>query len=152
MMIQSPARITSQCCHAPDDVNVNIARSESVPVQLQLADKMAGQQMSSYPRYPATSPISCLPCTHFLPCPCTQHTPAWTCSPATALKHKLLCPQLYNTKFRCSEICGCRRMQIFCVAMVQYKWGVCAGTRDICHWSPDTPTHCIHHCQGTPRQ
>ena len=51
MMIQSPARITSQCCHAPDDVNVNIARSESVPVQLQLADKMAGQQMSSYPRY-----------------------------------------------------------------------------------------------------
>ena len=40
-------------------------------------------------------------------------------------------------------------MQIFCVAMVQYKWGVCAWTRDICHWSPDTPTHCIHHCQGT---
>ena len=51
MMIQSLVRITSQCCHAPDDVNVNIARSESVPVQLQLADKMAGQQMSSYPRY-----------------------------------------------------------------------------------------------------
>ena len=42
-------------------------------------------------------------------------------------------------------------MQIFCVARVQYNCGVGAGTRDICHWSPDTdtPTHCIHHCQGT---
>ena len=50
MLIPSPVRITSECCHAPDAVNVNIASSESVPVQL--ADKMAAQQMSSYPRYP----------------------------------------------------------------------------------------------------
>ena len=155
-MIPSLARITSECCHAPDAVNVNIASSESVPV----FSWLIRWQPSRCP--PILDILDTQP--HLL----SPVYPAHTSSPAlntqTHVGHGVQ-PLLSNTSccvhsshtipsFIWSKIGGWRRIQIlglhdtFCVTRV-HKCGVCAGTSDICQWSLDTPTHCIHHCQGT---
>ena len=103
MMIPSLVRITSECCHAPDAVNVNIASSESVPVfswlirwqpsrcppTLDILDILDIQPHLLSPVYPAHTSS---------PAPCTEHTDTcWTRSPATALKHQLLYPRRKST-------------------------------------------------------
>ena len=102
MMIPSLARITSECCHAPDAVNVNIASSESVPVFSWLIrwqpsrcppilDILDIQRHLLSPVYPAHTSS---------PAPCTEHTDTcWTRSPATALKHQSTAAIQYQVSY-----------------------------------------------------
>ena len=159
-MIQSLARITSECCHAPDAVNVNIANSESVPVfswlirwqpsrcppTLDILDILDTQPHLLSPVYPAHTSSPALNLN-------TQQPGHWT-HVDTGPSHCSQTPVGESTaaiiQYQASDIAkSVGAEDTFCVARVQYKCGVGAGTSDICHWSPDTPTHCIHHCQGT---